>query len=333
MNDGSKKPRILIVDDEPQLRELLADALDSNEFQLDLAASGKEAIELAQLQKPDLIITDLCLGDTTGLEVIDRLRDISPDMPAMVITGQGNPAVFSEASRRHPVEMLNKPLDLNRLRSTIQKELSRQSVRNRAKLRSKRLRKLARNLNLQRKGIHQQLDTTYEKLTGAYHEVSMRLNLHKEVMEYQKELIEAHNDDEVFRSMFNLFMKHSGQVFGMAMVCDANAQLQLVGRFGVPGPDNQQFCLHLAEPVINTVLTNPQCTLIDAGEQAEHFDEEIRRYLVGLTVLAIPLVPSEGQMIGLAILYRKGEQSFVESDMAIADMLIRPTALAVQRNE
>ena len=329
----SGKPRVLIVDDEPQLRELLADALSNDDIQLEIASSGKEAIELANRQTPDLVITDLCLGDTTGLELIDRLRDISPDMPALVITGHGNPSVFSEASRRRPVEMFNKPLDLLRLKNTIQKELSRQVVTTRAKLRAKRLRKLARNVNIQRRGMHQQLNHTTEKLSGAYREMSLRLNLHKQVMEYQKELIEAGNDDEVFRSLFNLFLRHSGSVYGMAMVCDANAELQLVGRFGVPGPDNQQFCLKLAQPVINTVLSNPRCTLIDAGDQAEQFDQSIQKYLCGVSILAIPLVPADGQMIGLVILYRKGEQPFLEGDITMAEMLVRPTALAVQRNE
>ena len=53
----------------------------------------------------------------------------------------------------------------------------------------------------------------------------------------------------------------------------------------------------------------------------------------GCGILAVPLVPSEGQMIGLVLLYRKGEQPFMESDVALAEMISLATAMAVQRND
>ena len=47
----------------------------------------------------------------------------------------------------------------------------------------------------------------------------------------------------------------------------------------------------------------------------------------------MPLIPAPGEMIGLVVLYRKGEQPFCDSDMAMAEMIALPTALAVRRND
>ena len=84
------------------------------------ASSGLEAIKLARANPPDIVVTDLMLGDCTGLDVIDSLRaDIAGDIPAIVITGMGDPETLTEASRHRPAELMTKPLDLDRLRQTI----------------------------------------------------------------------------------------------------------------------------------------------------------------------------------------------------------------------
>jgi len=327
------KPCVLIVDDEPHLRELLSDALEAGQYELLVAGSGREAIDLGVRNQPDLIVTDLCLGDCSGMDVIDQLRQYRPDTPAVLITGHSDLATLSLASQRRPVELMAKPLDLERLRRTVRQELDRQVTDDRMRRRVDRLRLLARTINVQRKGLQNQLDSTCSQLTQAYRQLSKQMGMQKSVMGYQQELIAAKNDDDVFRALFTAFVHNSGPVYGAAMVCDANAELQLAGRFGVPGPDSQTFCLALSRPVIEDVLVEPKVKHIDAMDQLDRFPESVRRYLVGLSILAIPLIPSEGQMIGLVLLYRKGEQPFLASDLALADQIAKSTATAVQRND
>ena len=61
--------------------------------------------------------------------------------------------------------------------------------------------------------------------------------------------------------------------------------------------------------------------MLDAGDHAELFDPFVRKYLVGVTALAVPLLPADGEMIGLVVLYRKGEQPITEEDVAMAEMI------------
>lgn len=340
MTDNDK-PRVLVVDDEPQLCELLTDAL-GEELDVRTAGSGKEAVAAARSGQVDMLVTDFFLGDCTGLEVIDNLRRLHPDIPAVLITGHTELASICETSRRRPVEVFRKPLDLDRLRKAIHGELSRRAHQERFHTRTRRLRRLARHSNLQRKHAWRQLDNGNRSEGGrpegsahlaGYRKLSRQVGLQKLVMEFQKNLLLSRSDDDVFKNLFGMYVHHSGPIFGAAMVCDDSAQLQLVGRFGVPGPDPARFCQWLSSPIVDTVLCNPRPTLIDATEQTERFDPSIRKYLAGLSILALPLVPAEGQMIGLVLLYRKGEQPFMESDLALAEMVALPTALAVQRND
>jgi DNA-binding response OmpR family regulator len=331
---GDIKARVLLVDDEPDMLELLQDALVSEGFSIETAANGHEAIKLARANPPDIVVTDLMLGDCTGLDVIDSLRaDIASDIPAIVITGMGDPETLTEASRHRPVELMTKPLDLDRLRLAIREELARRAGYERAKSRTKKLRRLAREINIERKTIQSRLDSTCADLTVAYRTLSSQMASQQVLIGYQRELIAAKNDDDVFRSLFRVIVYRTGSVFGVAMVCDSEADLQIAGRFGVPHPDEVTFCQELCDPLVDMVLADPTCMLIDAGEHSELFHESIRKFLPGLTAMLIPLIPSPGELIGLVVLYRKGEQPFTDADIELAEMISAPTAMAVRRND
>jgi CheY-like chemotaxis protein len=331
---GDTKARVLVVDDEPAMIELLQDALGEEAFSIETASCGKEAIKLARANAPDIVVTDLMLGDCTGLDVIDSIRaDVASDTPAIVITGMGDPDTLTEASRHRPVELMTKPLDLDRLRQAIAEELARRAGYERAKSRTKKLRRLAREINIERKTIQSRLDSTCADLTVAYRTLSSQMASQQVLIGYQGELIAAKNDDDVFRSMFRVIVHRIGSVFGVAMVCDAEAELQIAGRFGVPHPDEITFCQELSDPLIDMTLGEPKCTLIDAGEHSEMFHESIHKFLPGLSALSIPLIPAPGELIGLVILYRKGEQPFTDADIELAEMISQPTAMAVRRND
>jgi two-component system OmpR family response regulator len=81
------KNHILIVDDEANIRELLAQCLASSGYRVTSAGSAAEALRACKEEPPDLIIADLQLGDADGLELIAKLKGIVADMPVILLTG------------------------------------------------------------------------------------------------------------------------------------------------------------------------------------------------------------------------------------------------------
>jgi DNA-binding response OmpR family regulator len=85
--DKTRQPSVLIVDDEPQVRDLLQMGFSYEGFQVFLATNGPDATQVAQEQQPDVVILDLMLPGYDGLEVTRRLRR-SRDLPIIMLTAR-----------------------------------------------------------------------------------------------------------------------------------------------------------------------------------------------------------------------------------------------------
>ncbi len=328
---GARCPRILVVDDEPETCRVLAEALSSAEVETVVAGTAAQAMDAAARRRPDMVVADIRLPDASGLELVRRLRGKLGELPAVIVTGCADPSVLTEASRLRPVELLTKPVDLSRLRTTVLAELARQENYRRVQRRTRRLRDLARRINRQRKHAYKALCATCADLAGSCRNLQTRLERQQMLAQYQTELLGCANEDDIFSRLFRLFVERTGPVFGAALLCDENAELQLVGRFGVPVPDGVNFCNGVATAVLPPILERPEVTALDAMENIEMFPEPLRRLLVGVTLLVVPLMVGEGRMIGMVVLYRKGEQPFTDDDVAVAELIASPTAAAAQK--
>ncbi len=80
--------RVLVVDDEPALAELVALALRYEGWAVETAGDGRTAVGKAREMRPDVVVLDLMLPDMTGLEVLDRLRSVLPELPVLMLTAK-----------------------------------------------------------------------------------------------------------------------------------------------------------------------------------------------------------------------------------------------------
>ncbi|MGW0073424.1 response regulator, partial [Streptosporangium sandarakinum] len=80
--------RLLVVDDEPNIRELLSASLRRSGFEVITAADGREAVHFAERTRPDLVVLDVMLPDMDGFSVAGRLRDVSGQTPVLFLTAR-----------------------------------------------------------------------------------------------------------------------------------------------------------------------------------------------------------------------------------------------------
>lgn len=116
---AENKRVILLVDDHDATRETLTELIRDLGHHVAAAANQAEAIRLVEERRFDLVLTDLKLPDGSGLEVMQRLKQVCPQTPVVMITGHATIENAVEATRMGAYEYLTKPVDLNRLRIVI----------------------------------------------------------------------------------------------------------------------------------------------------------------------------------------------------------------------
>ncbi len=114
----AKGARILIVDDEEQIRRLLKVALGGHDYQIDEAASGQDGLRQAAIFHPDLIILDLSLPDLDGLSVLERIREWS-QVPVIILTVQEHEDQKIKALDSGADDYITKPFSMGELLARI----------------------------------------------------------------------------------------------------------------------------------------------------------------------------------------------------------------------
>ncbi len=118
-------PRILVIDDEKSIRNTLTEILSYEGFEVVEAADGHEGIRLAGKDKFDIILSDIKMPKMDGIEVLEKLQELTPETPVVMISGHGNIETAVEAIRKGAFDYIAKPLDLNRMLVTIRNAMDR----------------------------------------------------------------------------------------------------------------------------------------------------------------------------------------------------------------
>jgi DNA-binding NtrC family response regulator len=115
--------RVLVADDEKNMRWVLAQALESEGFEVVQAVDGKEALASVAEAEPDLMVLDHRMPKPDGMEVLRRLRAGGSSFPIIMLTAHGNVELAVEAMKAGATEYLTKPFDLEELKIAIEKAL------------------------------------------------------------------------------------------------------------------------------------------------------------------------------------------------------------------
>ena len=120
---GSARPRVLVVDDEASIRDLLAKTLALAEYDVDVAPDGRTALERMRLYPYDLLIADLKLPGMDGLTVIREAKRYKADLPVIIITGFSTESSAIEAVNLGVAGYLTKPFRVPQVLAAAAKAL------------------------------------------------------------------------------------------------------------------------------------------------------------------------------------------------------------------
>ncbi len=116
-------PRILVVDDEPSMRQMLAIVLKREGYEVSLAENGRMAVAALERGPFDLLISDIKMPDMSGVEVLRAAKQIDPDILGIMITAFASTETAIEAMRLGACDYLSKPFDIDLLKMKVREKV------------------------------------------------------------------------------------------------------------------------------------------------------------------------------------------------------------------
>lgn len=122
---------ILIVDDERDIRELIADILKDEGFETRLAANSDEAIDALNESEPALMVLDIWLKDSRmdGIDILKQVKNNNPDVPVIIISGHGNIEIAVAAIRQGAYDFIEKPFNIDQLMVVVNRAMETSRLR------------------------------------------------------------------------------------------------------------------------------------------------------------------------------------------------------------
>ncbi|KNZ69784.1 response regulator receiver protein [Thermincola ferriacetica] len=117
----TKKVELLVVDDQIGVRRLLFEAFRQDDYNVELAGSGLEAIDKIKQKKPDVILMDMKMPGMNGLETLKEIKKLDFNPNIIMMTAYGEVDIVSEAMNLGVKEYVTKPFDINELREMVKK--------------------------------------------------------------------------------------------------------------------------------------------------------------------------------------------------------------------
>jgi CheY-like chemotaxis protein len=125
MNDAARasrhaRSRILVVDDEDDVRQLVARILQDADFEVEVAADGAEAIERLTTVAPDLVVLDIMMPGVDGWKVLGHIKDMEAPPTVLVLTGRADSDTLQRATREGAAAVVSKPFRFEELLARCQ---------------------------------------------------------------------------------------------------------------------------------------------------------------------------------------------------------------------
>ena len=116
--------KILVIDDEPSIRDLLDTLLSRKGYDVILTDSGQKGLEVFRRARPDVVVLDLKMPGMDGLTVLQQVRSLNPKQPVIVLTGAGTPETEQQVRALGVTEFVEKAFSLHLLGDSLKRLLN-----------------------------------------------------------------------------------------------------------------------------------------------------------------------------------------------------------------
>jgi FixJ family two-component response regulator len=310
-----KPPRVLVVDDEAELLELITDTVAKGlGCKLIPASNLTEARRALESQRIDLLVTDLHLPDGDGMSLLPVMQLHQPTAQAIIITGQATLDGAIEAIRCGATDFVKKPFTGVELADRINRALARVAAAAKGEKRLTRLRDAVKRLNDARKLVSKKVDLLCNDLINAYGELSKQLDLVRVQESYKAVLEKAADLEQLLCHTMDWLLRQLGYSNIAVWLAGDDEEMQLGAYMKYTLAGEAKLTDALRRGLVKLTLKEGHLHLSGDALRAKLNKDELQ-YLAAHDVLAVNCTYL-AESLGVIVMFREAKGAFTEEDAA-----------------
>ena len=315
-NAANSQPRVLVVDDEPALLELVDDVVGGHlRCRMIAAGSLAEAKKILATQPIELMVADVNLPDGKGTALLKTLREHQPDAGAILITGQPSVDHAISALRQGAFDFLPKPFTADQLLDRVRWALARQSALAKKEKRLNRLRDAVKRLNEARRLVSKKVDLLCNDLISAYGELSKQLDGVRTQEAFRKTLAQSKDLEQMLCHAMDWLLRQMGYTNIAVWLASDDSEFQL-GAYMKYTIQGQPALTDAMKGGLVPLVTAQDLVHLSADEALKKLSPAELQHLSGQAILGANCTYL-GEPLAAVILFRDAKTGFTEADAAV----------------
>lgn len=310
---SAQRPRVLVVDDEPELIELIGEVVKAQvDCKIVSASTVEEARQILAREPVEVLVTDVHLPDGDGMSLLPHLREYQPNASAIVITGSPSMDRAITAIRGGAIDFVTKPFSNEQLIERVRSAIERHSQNVKRDKRIDRLREAVKRLNDSRKLISKKVDLLCNDLISAYGDLSRQLEDVRTKDGFRKFIAEAKDLEQLLCHSMDWLLRELGyaNVAVFLAADDGVFQLGAYMKYTVAG---ETLLTEALRRVIVPIAVKDAVAHFPGKTLSDKLTSQEMAFLKGQDVLAVNCTYL-GESLASIVFFRDEANGFKEED-------------------
>jgi response regulator RpfG family c-di-GMP phosphodiesterase len=324
-------PRILVVDDEPNICALFEQLFGGDDYEIDTCLTGRDAMEKIQAAEYDMVVSDLKMPGISGIDLIKAVKEQHPDTATVLITGYATVDTAVDAMRHGADDYLKKPFKIEELRQVINSGLETKHLRSTNRDLVGMLKATNAELQRHKDELKHEVVRTSESLLSTNHRLEQRVQQLKTIMKLTEAITSILDLDRLLDFCLRLLGREMNVENSSLMLTQPDGDT-LVVKAGY-GPRAEKVMgqeRELGDGVAGWVAEYKEPLLITDVERSPIFATEFAESYEGKSFLSVPLVLQERTLGALNLTGKTGGEPFTESDREFVLAIAGQIAVAIE---
>ena len=324
-------PRILIVDDEPNICHLLKELLAQNDYVIETCLNGQDAVAKVRDTQYDMVISDLKMPGINGIELIKTVKTGSPETATVLVTGYATVETAVKALRQGADDYVTKPFNIEELRKVVTRGLESKQLRQSNRTLVSMLKTANQELNRHKNELKHEVVRTSESLLATNRRLEQRVTQLNTIMKVTKAITSVLDLGRLLDFCLHLLGREMQVENSSIMLMQPSRQWLVVKASYGPRADKVMGKeRRLGDGVAGWVAEYKEPLLVNDVESCPAFATEFSPKYPGKSFLCVPLICQERALGALNLTGKTNGEPFTEADRDFVVAIAGQIAVAIE---